>query len=242
MNENRVRFPIATLKRDGKAIIEAAEAHAELKPRLVNDHLNQARVLLDKVNVISADQKGKRAEVGTLTKAQKTQLKALEIWMSRARYTAGLAYRGQSVKLHEEFQVGVNEPHDLGSIVHRADIILGAINKPDNAAAFLEKGWLDSDIKTFAAVRATLGTVDGTKQKGKGGAKKATTQRDRDAYALYEALLTIQNAAGLQWPEEDPANIAVRDEFRLNTFPPRAGSAAPEPESTPAPAAPVATA
>lgn len=43
-------------------------------------------------------------------------------------------------------------------------------------------------------------------------------------------MLTIQNAADLQWPAEDPANVSVCAEFRLNTFPPRGGGAPAKPE------------
>jgi len=37
---------------------------------------------------------------------------------------------------------------------------------------------------------------------------------------LSSHVLTIQNAADLEFPAINPANAAVRDEFRLNTFPP----------------------
>jgi hypothetical protein len=50
---------------------------------------------------------------------------------------------------------------------------------------------------------------------------------------LYEHLLTIQNAANLQWPVRDSANIAVRAEFHLDTFPPSGGNKK-KPTTTPA--------
>jgi hypothetical protein len=61
-------------------------------------------------------------------------------------------------------------------------------------------------------------------QTARGGAKDSTTTKNADATALYEKLLAIQNAADLQWPAADPANAGVRDEFRLNTFPPASSS------------------
>jgi hypothetical protein len=48
----------------------------------------------------------------------------------------------------------------------------------------------------------------------------------------------IQNAADLQWPATDPANAGVRDEFRLNTFPPASTSGNGTPPPTPPPATP----
>ena len=43
-------------------------------------------------------------------------------------------------------------------------------------------------------------------------------------------------AADLQWPETDPANAGIRDQFRLNQFPPAGGNG-----STPTPPTPPAT-
>jgi hypothetical protein len=50
-----------------------------------------------------------------------------------------------------------------------------------------------------------------------------------DAATLYETILTIQNAADLQWPASDPANAGVRDEFELGIFPPDHGGNATPP-------------
>ena len=58
-----------------------------------------------------------------------------------------------------------------------------------------------------------------TQSSGQSDAKKATTLKDTDAADLYEHLLTIQNAADLEFPATNPANAATRDEFLLNTFP-----------------------
>jgi hypothetical protein len=110
-----------------------------------------------------------------------------------------------------------------------------------NLAALKLKGWTDADTTAFVAARQSLGTVNVTQQTAKGGAKVTTGQKDADAADLYERLLTIQNAADLQWPATDPANAGVRDAFCLNTFPPTQshGSGpqppAPVPATTPAP-------
>jgi hypothetical protein len=64
-----------------------------------------------------------------------------------------------------------------------------------------------------------------------------TTTKNADAADLYEWLLTIQNAADLQWPVSNPANAGIRDQFRLNTFPPASGNGSATPP-TPPPATP----
>jgi hypothetical protein len=74
---------------------------------------------------------------------------------------------------------------------------------------------------------------------GRYGAKDTTTQKNADARHLYDHLLTIQNAADLQWPAYDPANAGVRGEFQLGIFPPDHGgnhtpAPAPTPSTTPA--------
>jgi hypothetical protein len=74
------------------------------------------------------------------------------------------------------------------------------------------------------------------------GAKDTTTQKNADAATLYESILTIQNAADLEWPATDPANAGVRGEFLLGIFPPdHGGNHAPPapPTPPPPPAAPV---
>ncbi len=233
----RFHFPIAILSRDGEAITSAAEKHAELAARLPAGNVTQARALIGQVASGITSQKGKLADVGTLTAAQSASLQILRTWMSRARQTASLAFAGQTVKLHEEFQVGVTTPTDLASILSRADIILAGVKKPDNLVALKLKGWLDADTTAFAAARGQLGSGDMTQETAKGGAKDATGSRNHAANDLYDHLATIQNAADLQWPAENPANAGVRDEFRLDTFPPRGGSTAPTPPlPTPPPA------
>ena len=62
-------------------------------------------------------------------------------------------------------------------------------------------------------------------------------EKDTDAADLYEHILTIQNAADLEFPAINPANAAERDEFRLNTFPPD-NHAPPAPPSPPQPTPP----
>ena len=156
--------------------------------------------------------------------------------MSKARQTAKLAFPGQTVKLHQEFQVGVTGHYDLGSFLGRADIILASVQNADNLSALKLKGWTDAETQAFATARKNFGAGDETKEKAKGGGKDSTTLKNTDAADLYDALLTIQNAADLQFPEDGPANADVRDEFQINTFPPAGGNNHQPPAPAPAPA------
>jgi hypothetical protein len=62
---------------------------------------------------------------------------------------------------------------------------------------------------------------------------KASTTKNQGAADLYERLLTIQHGANLQWPETDLANAGIRDQFRLNQFPPAGGNGPPPIPPTP---------
>jgi hypothetical protein len=62
-----------------------------------------------------------------------------------------------------------------------------------------------------------------------------STNKNADAATLYENLLTIQNAADLEWPATDPANAGVRDEFLLGIFPPDHGGNHASPPAPPQP-------
>jgi hypothetical protein len=58
-----------------------------------------------------------------------------------------------------------------------------------------------------------------------------------DAADAYEYILTIQNAADLEFPATDPANAGGRGQFLLGIFPPdHGGNHAPPPVPSAAPA------
>jgi hypothetical protein len=231
-------FPIAILVHNGQLILAAAGDHPEVAARLPDGYIPGANALLTKVTADVSGQKAKKGDLGTLTKAQRAALNVLQRWMNKARKTARLAFPGQTVKLHQGFQVGVNGPHDLGSFLGRADIILASVQNEDNLPALQLKGWTDAETQAFVAARKSFGAGDETKEKAKGGGKESTTLKNTDAADLYDALLTVQNAADLQFPEDVPANTGVRDEFQLNTFPPAGGSSSDTPPTPPAPTTP----
>jgi len=89
-----------------------------------------------------------------------------------------------------------------------------------NLPALKLRGWTDAETTAFTTVRGTFPASTNVQKSGQSDAKKATSVKDTDADDLYEHALTIQNAANLEYPAIIPANGPIRDEFRLNTFPP----------------------
>ncbi|HTX20280.1 MAG TPA: hypothetical protein VMD27_00255 [Candidatus Aquilonibacter sp.] len=176
-------------------------------------------------------------ELGPLTQAQVQSLVTLHHCMSQARKTAKLAFPGQTVKLHQEFQVGAHEQNDLGSFLERADIVLATVQSDKNLPALKLKGWSDTDTTAFQTARDAFGPAEQYRESSKSGAKDTTVQKNLDAVALYDHLLTIQNAADLELPVTNPANAGARDEFRLAHFPPDTGGNH-EPPAPPAPTTP----
>ena len=228
----KFHFSLATLLRDGDGIVTATEAHPELGPRLAENLLTDTRALLGTVTAGDTAAKGKKGNVGTLTKEQNRLLKIVNSRMTKARATAALAFPEDSVKLRSAFCVGVNTPSDLPSILQRARTVVASLRDAANLPAVKAKGWLPKDTDALETAANDLATTDTTQETGKGGAKGATTARNQQANQLYDNLLTLQNAADLEWPE-DPEDetadyTAIRAEFRLATFPPRGGSSGPE--------------
>jgi len=233
-----LHFPTAILTHNGGLIIAAAEAHPEITTRLTAAAITAADTLCKKVSGDVTGQKTAKGELGSLTAGQKKNLNTLHQCMAQAAKTAKLAFPGQAVKLHQEFQIGPQAKNDLASYLGRVDIVLGSIANAANNAAFKTKGWTDDETTTFQTARDAFGPAEQYRVKSISGAKDTTTQKNADAALLYENILTIQNAADLQWPAADPANAGVRGEFLLGIFPPdHGGNHAPAPAPTPTPTA-----
>ena len=215
-----------------------AKAHPEIAKRLGDPYLAAADTLCQKVTGDVTGQKTAKGELGKLTQAQADNLNTLHQCMAQAAKTAKLAFPNQSVKLHAEFQTGPHDANDLGSYLGRVDIVLGSIANAANLAAMKLKGWTDAETTAFQTARNGFGPAEQYRVKSISGAKDTTTQKNADAATLYENILTIQNAADLEWPATDPANAGVRGEFLLGIFPPDHGGNHAPPPAPPAPQTP----
>ncbi len=231
----KFKFPIATLTKEGDYILTAAEAHATaINARLPAGKVAALRTLLGQVGTKAVGKATAIADLGTLTTAQNDALKVLRRHVSDARKSARLAFPGQDVKLKNEFLVGKKDSHKLASILLDARTIQAACADTANAAALAAQGWIAADTTQLDDAINALNTADDTQESAKGGPTGATGDRNVAANDLYDGLLAVQNAAHREYPAEDPANIDVRKEFRLDDFPPAPPAGTP-PAPTPPP-------
>ena len=230
-------FPLPILVGEGKLILDAATAHSELAARFKAGFLTGAVALLATVKLQVTGQKQKRGDVGVLTLAQLDEIHNFQHLVHLAKESAKLAFKGQAVKLTEQFFVGVNQPNDLQSQLARGRTIVASIKLVANADAIAGQGWTADET---TALDNIITAIEGDKtllENAKGASLGSTGVRNASAESLYAALQTVQNAANIQWPESDPANAEVRADFRFGKFPPKhSAAAAPEPAPAPAPA------
>jgi hypothetical protein len=233
MSNHRPHFPVSLLAYNGNLVLAAAQKYPNVAARLPANYLADTAALLAKIPADMSGQKIAKGESGKLTQAQHDNLTLLLHYMNQARKTAKLAFPGQTVKLHQEFQIGAHPQNDLPSVLGRADIILAAVQTTENLPALKLKAWTDADTTAFTTVRATFPASAASQQSGQSDAQKATALKDTDAADLYEHILTIQHAGDLEFPAIDPANAAERGEFRLGIFPPDNHTPPPAPPAAP---------
>ena len=159
MNTNRPHVPVPIITHDGTFIIAAANNHPEVAARLPAGYLAAADTLCKKVSADVATQKNAKGELGPLTTAQVASLKILHHGFAQVAKTAKLAFPGQTVKLHQEFQIGAHQ-NDLRSFLGRIDIVLGSLTTPANLAALKLKGWTDAETTAIQTARTAFGPAE----------------------------------------------------------------------------------
>ncbi len=242
MEDIKFAFPVKTLLYEGNLIVGALEKYStRLAPRLTArgpTFTADIRSLYASVASGDSAQKTAGGSLGGLTEAQDAALTVLAGRFKDARESAKKAFKGQDVKLHEEFQVGINDPRDIGSILARARIVHDSCNVPANAAALALVGWIAPDTAALAAAIKAVEDADKEQETQKGNRLQSTGDRNTDANRFYDALLAIQNAANLEFTGDDSNSIAIRTEFRFATFPPASGSSDNNTPPPPSPAPP----
>jgi len=118
--------PVPVITYNGNLIVAAANKYPKVAARLPAGYLTETTTALGKIPTDVTGQKIARGETGNLTAAQQANLDLLLHSMGQARKTAKLAFPGQTVKLHQEFQIGIHDSHELNAVLSRADIILAA--------------------------------------------------------------------------------------------------------------------
>ena len=82
-----------------------------------------------------------------------------------------------------------------------------------NLAVLKLKGWTDAKTTAIQTVRDGFGPSEQYRIKSISGAKDTTVQERTDAATLYDNILTIQNAADLEWPATTPPTRASTVNF-----------------------------
>ena len=216
-------FPVATLFAEADLILTTAESAAEapiINARLDDGHVADTRLLFTTLNPESADNQIIRGQLGTMTVAQRTAIKKVSKMKSLARKSAKLAYRGQTVLLHETFLVGNDGPADIATMLTRADTIQQSCANPQHTAALKSQGWIAADSAAFAAAIEAARTAFKDKMDTKADSGDETNQSTQMANDLYLGILAIQNGANNEHDEEDPENRGIRNKYRLGLFPP----------------------
>jgi hypothetical protein len=219
-----IHFPFADLLRSGDLILTAGEGDVAVIARLPDKYLADSRTLWKNLGGADALKAQLHGASGDLTKEETAKRKVLEPLMAALKETAKKAFKGADVKLHDEFQVGINEPHDTASVLRRAGIMLASAQNTANAAALKLKAWGDADTKKLETAIGAFRTTDTVHETAKLDAGDATGKRNRDANDLYDQLQTIQNAASLEYPDTDSSNAPKRAAFLLGKFPPHGGN------------------
>ena len=119
--------PVPVITYNGNLILAAAQKYPKVAARLPANYLTETTTALGKLPADVTGQKNAKGETGNLTVAQQDNLDLLLHCMSQARKTAKLAFPGQTVKLHQEFQIGAHDSHELGAVLGRADIVLASV-------------------------------------------------------------------------------------------------------------------
>ena len=105
-NIHRPHFPVSLLAYNGNLVLAAGQKYPKVSARLPANYLTDTAALIAKVPADVTGQKIAKGESGNLT--------LLLHYMNQARKTAKLAFPGgQTVKLHQEFQIGAHKEHDL---------------------------------------------------------------------------------------------------------------------------------
>ena len=237
--KRKFTFPMSTLLYEGDLIITATEGQAAFATkRLPANFVTDVRTKLTDLGGKTSAKQAQAAQTGGLTQQQNDSIARMLELFGNVKDTAKRAFAGQDVKLRQEFQIGVNNPNDLGSILGRAKIVLASAKTAANAAALKDKGWIVDDTTEFEAVIKQVGDIDKSQQDSQSVAITGTDDRNTVANSLYDDLLTIQNAANIEFSSKDSGNRGTRDAFRLGIFPPAGGSAQPAPPTPPAPPKP----
>ena len=113
--------PVAILIHSGEVILGALNTHAnDLKDRVSADSINAATTALNQLTANGAGQKNNQGSAGNSTQDEKAKLAEVQKQLSCVRPCARCAFKGKNVMLRDSFQIGVNKPNDVASVIARS--------------------------------------------------------------------------------------------------------------------------
>ncbi len=185
------------------------------------------------------DQSSALGTAHTLTRSQAAAELALRQASVAARASAVLAFPGQDLLLRSEFQVGVQEPTGVNSVLGRARKLLAACQKYSDVLAL--HGWTAVSMTALTAAVDGLATTARSQDAAFDVKEGSTADRNAAANALYRQCRTVLNAARFAYPASqathDPSVVLARARFLIGELPPRPRAVA---SPTAVPAAPAA--
>ena len=168
-----------------------------------------------------SSQRSKPGQAGSLTRGQNADFAEMEHPLAGTRGSARLAFPGDNVKLHNEFQVGQRDPDTLDAELERSRIVLNFCLLPEYVAPLKVQSWLPKDTSALNAAIEKFSGSTLAKDDALGDRIGLTSEKTVAANAVYEDALRIQNAVRLEYPANKPGTEAARARFLLEEFPPR---------------------
>jgi hypothetical protein len=176
-------------------------------------------------------QSGALGIVSDLTQNKAAALQPVTEYTAAARRAARLAFPGQDLLLHGEFQVGVRNHKDVSSILIRALKIHGACAA--HADVLAQHGWSAAAQTSLAAAIDVLAAAAVDQSTGSDVKEGFTASRNLAANTLYKQCRTVQSVARLVYPDSkaasDPAVLEARARFLIGQFPRRRPTTADSP-------------
>ena len=221
MTERNFRCTVGVLLDAAASIIKACDDHPELASTLKAGLLTETTGLRDDVRDMLASQKHKGADLGDLTIEQNDAITTMRTEVAAARKAARNAFKGQKVKLHDDYQIGISTKlTKLADEIATARIILASCRRTADADALADWGWHTADADALETAINGADDADKAQNTAKSDPVDATTALNEKANNLYTNIRKIQTATDIKCPAADPANRGIRKDFLLGTFPP----------------------
>ena len=223
MNDDKKRLPCpeAQLLAACKKVVAAANEHQEVNPRLPQDFVDTTDSLRETIETQMVNRDKLEVTLSDMTKEQDAAYVDVVTISGNAKKTALRAFPGDKTRQRDYFGIGDGKGRNMDAMITRGVLIAKSLALPEVATAMAAKGWLAADTTKLAVAADVLSTRDISQETQKTVKQAGTKSLDDLLLELLECVKTIQNAARLQWDESTPANIAIRKQFLLDSFPPR---------------------